>query len=136
MGIKCVVRGNSKDIHDLADKMRIVIPNFNEEVKCNLPESVEPCNNCSAVFYFKSDYVNFDIFNGNTRFDVTMEMPSGTWRKKKSKYYGKFSKKVEPLSAFSVPVKEYTRVEIEEDDSQCLGDFEDLESWEKRNYAT
>lgn len=141
MSIKCVVTGENLAIQKLCQELHKSINNYNERVIEELPQTAEQCKNCSAVFTFLDNYVNWKVFEKFVGLEVRIEYEDGNWFKKKRHKYGAYirnqkvssSNRIEECTSFEHSNSERGVENFTVEDNEKLDDFEDLDLWEIRN---
>lgn len=145
MSVRCIVTGENLVIQKLCQELRKTIINYKERVIEELPQTAEQCKNCSAVFTFLDNYVDWKVFENYISLEVKIEYEDGNWFKKKRHKYGTYvkqqkpfnSKRIEECKSFEHSNNDRTleNFNVYEDDksSETLDEFEDLDLWEMRN---
>lgn len=138
MSVRCIVTGENLTIQKLCQEWKKLINNYNERVVEELPQTAEQCKNCSAVFTFLDNYVDWKIFEKYPSLEVKIEYENGNWFKRKRHKYGTYIRnqencnvrRIEACTSFGHSTDES---ELDSCDDNDLQDFEELDLWEARN---
>ena len=103
MSIRCIVTGENLTIQKLCQEWKKLINNYNERVIEELPQTAEQCKNCSAVFTFLDNYVDWKIFEKYPSLEIKIEYESGNWFKRKRHKYGTYVKNHENFNDRRTP---------------------------------
>lgn len=128
--MRCVAKGTMKNILHFSDILQ-------KKVKCGeveLPESQDSRAVCTAVFDIKDTFVDIKEFNKFYWLYLKFEFSTCEYVKPSKSCTGSWSKE-KNLKENRGCESLLQSATVEENDTSFIGEFEDLESWERRNYG-